>query len=68
MTTTPTTRAILITLPEGATQLDQVAVESLLKKALPQAALLVTFMGSGMAADTQTRVRSLLPRSRVTSV
>lgn len=60
-------RTITITLPEGATQLDQVAIESLLKKALPQAALLVTFMGAGMAPETQARVRGLLPKARVSA-
>lgn len=61
-------RQVLITLPEEATEADASAVEALLRKALPQAPILVTFMGSGMSLVQQQRVRSLLPRSRVSGV
>lgn len=61
-------RQLLVTLPEEASQADLVAVESILRKSLPQAAILVTFMASGMSLDQQARIRSILPRARVTQV
>ena len=61
-------KQLLVTLPEEATAADAAAVESLLRKALPQAPILVTFMGGGMTFDQQQRVRSLLPRARVSVV
>lgn len=56
---------VVITLPATATAQDAVAVESLLRKAVPQAGLLVTFMGAGLSAAAQSRVRELLPRATV---
>lgn len=56
---------IVITLPATATAQDAQAVEALLRKALPQAGILVSFMGSGLSSSVQTRVRDLLPRAVV---
>lgn len=56
---------VVITLPATATAQDALAVESLLRKALPQAGILVSFMGSALSATAQSRVRDLLPRAQV---
>lgn len=61
-------RQLLVTLPEEASPADLAAVEAILRKSLPQAAILVTFMASGMSLDQQARIRSILPRARVSQV
>lgn len=58
-------QTITITLPEDATAEDARAIESLLRRALPQAAVLVTFMGAGLSSTAQVRTRSILPRAKV---
>lgn len=58
-------QTITITLPEDATAEDARAIESLLRRALPQAAVLVTFMGAGLSSTAQARTRSILPRAKV---
>ena len=56
---------ITITLPDEATAGDADAVVLLLKRALPQAGVLVTFCGAGLSVTSQARIRALLPRARV---